>query len=185
MMGRILPNQNVYLHVIDFNPIFSKSDYSQTEIYDLLKSNLSYGIISAKPIEKICNFPLYLSSGQITVVLKENYKTLQLSEDEIKKIRSFHHLIFNDILCIIKNFMILHNKDEDMLLVVPIQKNSAEIDYNVILNNHKVYHQKQEPSGTDRLNLVVTDETHLGKIVTPWYRSDDIVSIILLLYTTS
>lgn len=145
---------------------------------ELLNSHLTYGIVTTKPLDKICNFPLFLKADVINISFDLNCKILQLNEKEINQIRHFHNMVFNDILELVKTFTYLHRTEEQSSwLVAPVHREEQFIDFGVIEAYPTVYDQKREPTGEEKLKLVVNDETYLGKVVTPWYRRDDVVSI--------
>lgn len=160
-----------------FNEI-NTSTYNDL-IYKLYKSSNCFGIISAKPFPMLCKFPLFVQLGEIEVDFQTNYKTVCLTEKQLIDIKEFHFFLFNDILEIVKPFFVLDNdENKETLFNVPL---NADLDYNIdfeiIKNNKSLVNKTIEPTLEQKMNLVVNDETYLGKIISPWYRYEETVSI--------
>ncbi|RZC41351.1 Dicer-2 [Asbolus verrucosus] len=172
--NKIEDNKPLYLHVIKLNPLYKRSEFfNQATVYDLYKTSLCFGLISSEPLPDLCKFPIFDSNGTVEVEIKMNVKELTLTNDEIVLLREFHYLIFNDLLEVLKPFLVFDNSgsNSEMLLVVPVQDESdVRIDFSVVLE-HKTLKSKQlEPTSSERINIQVTEETYLHKIVSPWYR---------------
>ncbi|KAK5650697.1 hypothetical protein RI129_001726 [Pyrocoelia pectoralis] len=175
--GLILPHQTVYLHVIELTPIFSCSSNLGVEtIYNLYQSELCYGFLSAQELPQLCQFSAFVTAGEILVDINVNYKRITLTEEDIFHLKSFHCLIFKDVLRLLKLFLVFDNNyEKDGFLVVPIKKNAqdVEIDMETAIGNKELIEQKNEPTDFEKLSLDVTDENYRCTIVTPWYRPDD------------
>ncbi|XP_044259487.1 endoribonuclease Dicer [Tribolium madens] len=171
----IQPDRVLYLHIISINPQYKRSEnLDAATIYDMYKTPLKFGLLSPKPLPDLCKFPLFDSNGTLEIDIKNNVKEMTFAINEIKEMREFHFLVFNNLLEILKEFLIFDNigKNSEMLLVVPVQDHNGDvqIDFQVI-RDHKILKNKYEPAATERMNLNVNDETYLHKIVSPWYRS--------------
>lgn len=170
-----------YVHVIDLKPTFGPNSEKPLEnLYELYSSQLCFGILSSAPFPEICEFPVYTSSGQITVNLQINQSICTLSAEQVLNIRKFHNLIFTDLINILKDFLVFDNDEgSDCLLIVPVCKQKTDlIDFNIMAAHRQLYDQKEEPSDQEKHKIKVTRETYVGKIVSPWYRSEDKVWII-------
>ncbi|KAK4883339.1 hypothetical protein RN001_006658 [Aquatica leii] len=180
--GKILSNANVYLHLIEFTPLFSThSNISMNMIHQLYQSELRFGFISAQFLPKLCKFSVFVTAGEILVNLKLNYKTIVLTTEQLESLKRFHCLIFADILKVLKSFLVIDNDGEvDGFLVVPIRKKNdfCDIDFDVSYTHKEVIDEKLEPSYEERKRLEVNKESYLGKIVTPWYRRDEQVYLV-------
>ena len=165
--------------MIKLNPTYSRTeDFNQATIYDLYKTSLCFGILSPKPLPELCKFPVFDSTGTIEVDIKANVKQIVLTNNELMQLREFHYLIFNDLLEILKNFLIFDNNgtNSETLLVVPVQDAiDVFIDFDVV-REHKTLKNKLEHASSERMNLQVNEETYLRKIVSPWYRTQPTVS---------
>lgn len=173
----ILPNQEVFLHVIKLTPCYRKGeDFNQAVIYDLYTTPLCFGILSEKALPELCNFPVFDSNGSIEVSLKLNVKTVVLNDEQLGNLRNFHFLIFNDVLRnLLKPFLVFDNEGtgSENLLLVPVQDSGeeVEIDYSITLD-HKTIKIVDQPSTPEKMSLEVTTDDYLHKIVIPWYRTE-------------
>ncbi|XP_018331371.1 endoribonuclease Dicer [Agrilus planipennis] len=164
-----------YLHVVDLNPSFS-SDYKdsyRSTILDLFESDLCYGIITKRPLPKLCSFPIYVSRGQIRVEILTNAKIVTLNHDQIMQLRLFNYILYHDVLKILRNFLILNNNEsseECHYLVTPIKKSDITIAFDIITENQEIADPTRKPSVDQILKLDVDNDKYLGKIVTPWYK---------------
>ncbi|KAJ8981848.1 hypothetical protein NQ317_001811 [Molorchus minor] len=170
--GQIKHNTPHFLHIINLEPKFLRhsEDINNSTIYDAYASSLCFGIITPNPIPTLCDFAIYATLGTINVSLKVNYTEIVLQEEDIKSIREFHFLVLDDVLKVLQTFLIFDNTNEaEMLLMVPIDKSTGKIDFNVI-NNYREVKNVLELTSEEKKNLEVTQETFLRKIVSPWYR---------------
>lgn len=61
-----------------------------------------------------------MKDGKLDVDVKSDHTTIILSENEIELLKRFHFLLFNDIIPVIKSFMIFDNDNlENSFLIVP------------------------------------------------------------------
>lgn len=176
--GQLLVKQKAYIHIIHLKPNFTPDDVDigLAAISDIYSSNLCYGLVTANPLPEICKFPVYVSAGEIQVEFKVNQSTVELTSEQIDEIRRFHVFVFNDVLRILQVFLMLDNsEDAPAMLVVPLRRDSCEIDFNIV-KEHTHLEPVEEPSRDVKASLEVTAENYLGKIVTPWYRPQLTVS---------
>lgn len=180
--NQILPMEKVYVHVIHLTPLFftSNGEINLSALFDVYNSNLTYGLITANPLPEICNFPIYVTNGEIRVDFKVNQTTIELTEQQINLIRRFHVFIFAEVLQILQTFLMLDNSsDAGMMLLVPLLRDNVQIAFDIV-EKHEIMEAVEEPSGNVKANLVVTAENYLGKIITPWYRPQETVCFFLL-----
>lgn len=134
-------------------------------------SNLCYGLVTPNEVPVICDFPIYVSLGTLNVSLKVNVTSMALSEEDIALIREFNVMVLSDILKCLREFVVSDiGKDAETMLLVPVNKNLGSIDFNVLKEYKTIKHPWQELTTEERLNLNVTQESYLRKIVSPWYR---------------
>lgn len=145
-------------------------------MFDLYTSPLTYGLISFKPFPRLCEFPLYVSQGEIHVNLLVNFQQVKLSLKELIVIKKFHFLIFNDILKLLKTFLVedIDCENNKVFCVAVNRSNNYNIDFET-MKNHEELITITELSNAQRSNLRVNNNTFLHKIVTPWYRNVDVV----------
>lgn len=170
-----------YLHVIKLRPSYERiQEFQNSAVYDMYTTALCFGFLTPHPLRNICTFPVYDSNGEIVVELIVNVAVLNLTENELYQLREFHFTVFNDVLEILKPFLIFDNTGygTDILLLVPVQNgNSAHIDFDILKECKFVKPKQREPTSTEKLQLQITEETYLNKIVIPWYRPQATVKL--------
>lgn len=171
-----------YLHLIKLEPSYDRIDEFQNfAIYDMYTTTLCFGLVTPNPLMNICAFPVYDSNGKIIVELIVNVAVLNLSMDELSQLREFHFTVFNDVLEVLKPFLMFDNSGSatDILLLVPVRnENNIHIDFDILKECKNVKPKQERPTSTERLQLHVTEETYLNKIVSPWYRPQATVSFL-------
>lgn len=61
-----------------------------------------------------------MKDGQLNVDVKFNYATMALNKTDIELLKRFHFLLFNEIIPVIKSFMLFDNENlENSFLIVP------------------------------------------------------------------
>ncbi|KAH1020286.1 hypothetical protein HUJ04_009975 [Dendroctonus ponderosae] len=173
LKGPVVPQKPAWLHIINLQPIFGKrEELNYSTFYDMYVSDICYGFLTPNQVPTICDFPIYVTLGTINVNLKVNVATPQLSEADIAIIREYNYLVYNDIVRSLKHreFLISDNGDDaETMMMVPVNKRSGKIDFDT-LNEHKAINPTCQLTVEDRLQLKVTQEDYLRKIVSPWYR---------------
>ncbi|XP_043525578.1 endoribonuclease Dicer [Frieseomelitta varia] len=132
------PQKQVYLHILHATPKFSAPHHDNRHLifYNLLHNNAGFGILSTKQILEIPSFPIFMNLGELNIDVKVNHTTMFLSGNEISLLKSFHTLIFDEIVQVIKLFMVFDNYNLDnCFLIVPVDEN-WDINWKVI-NGHK------------------------------------------------
>lgn len=179
--NQLIATKQAFVHVIHLTPKFTITDTNTTAMYDIYRSNLCYGLITANPLPEICNFPIYVSAGEIQINFQVNQNTITLTDEQIKYIRRFHVFIFAEVLNVLQSFLMLDNStDAAMMLLVPLRGNSYEIAFDII-EQHERLEPVEEPNRTVKASLNVTADEYLGKIVTPWYRPQETVNKMVFL----
>ncbi|CAH1110958.1 unnamed protein product [Psylliodes chrysocephalus] len=176
----ILPFSTVYLHIIQLEPLFKQQteDISHSTLFNMYFSSLCYGLVTQNPLPTICAFPIYVNLGTITVSLKVNESTVTLTDIDLQDIKKFHMNIFGNVINILKSFVAFDTGNEpEMMLLVPVNKQDKKIDWNV-LKPHIEINPINEMSNDEKLKMEVTQESHLRRIVSPWYRRDHSTYIV-------
>lgn len=165
------------MHIIEFQPNVAMENLNTPGLqmmYKMYTSSTCFGLLTCEMLPQLCEFSFFVSLGEIVVNFSVNKEILSLSETKISQLRVFHALIFKDILKVLKTFLVFDNSDNaDGILVVPINKHNYSIDFELIRNHSSVVEMQDEPSEKERSQTEVTEESYLGKIVTPWYRRDE------------
>ncbi|GLV37524.1 Dicer-2 [Carabus blaptoides fortunei] len=166
-----------YLHLIKMTPNFPASTSSTSNLsaeLSILSDELGYGLITLNKLPSVCEFPIFVSSGEISIELYTNVAKLYLLHEDILVLRKFNHFIWNDVLKIMKSFLVYDNVDETgMMLLIPVaisECGSVTIEMK-LARQHTRIQQINEPTLQEKLDLVVTEESHKCKIVWPWYRT--------------
>lgn len=61
-----------------------------------------------------------MKDGQLDVDINFNYATMTLNNIDIELLKRFHFLLFNEIITVIKSFMLFDNENlENSFLIVP------------------------------------------------------------------
>lgn len=175
--GQLHPHYLSYLHIVHLTPRFLPgSDVNLAAMLDVYRSDLCYGLLTPNPLPAICDFPVYVSAGQIDVQIQVNTTEVCLSAEQIRAIRGFHTLVFNEVLRVLQEFLMMDNGEEaQMMVLVPVR--NGEVDFEVV-ERHVSMEVIEEPSRSMKKELVVTAENYLGKIVTPWYRIQETVRVL-------
>ncbi|KOC68324.1 Endoribonuclease dcr-1 [Habropoda laboriosa] len=137
-----LPVVTLYLHLLHAKPNYSVSndDNRHLVLYNLLHNDSGFGILSTKQMPEIPSFPIFMRVGELNVDVKINYTTLHLSKEEIGYLKVFHTLIFNEIVPIIKSFMVFDNYNLDnCFLIVPVDEDK-NINWKVIKQYNCIRH---------------------------------------------
>lgn len=61
-----------------------------------------------------------MNVGELRVTVKSNYTTMTLDEKNIKSLRLYHHLLFSEVVPVMKRFMVFDRDNlENSFLIVP------------------------------------------------------------------
>ncbi|XP_046434103.1 endoribonuclease Dicer isoform X3 [Neodiprion fabricii] len=118
-----MPDQDLYLHILNIKPIYSvPQDNRRLVFYNILSDCTGYAILSTKRMPQLSAFSIFLNVGEVNVNVEVNHTKLQLTADEIGKLRCFHTMIFTEVMPIIKPFMVFDKDNLDnSFLIVPDQ----------------------------------------------------------------
>ncbi|KAL6436316.1 hypothetical protein ACFW04_004692 [Cataglyphis niger] len=163
----------LHLHILNCTPTYPMSyDNRRIIFYKLLNDKNGFGILSTKSMPKIPSFPIFMKDGQLDVNVKINYATMMLSKTDIESLKRFHFLLFNEILSIIKSFMLFDNENlENSFLIVPLN-DKQEINWDVVRTYQHV--ERIMPSKPFHFK---TSDYELA-LVTPTYRGSANVYIV-------
>lgn len=80
-----------------------------------------------------------MKDGKLNVEVKSNHTMIMLSENDIQILKRFHFLLFNDIIPLIKKFMIFDDNNlENSFLIVPCNYVIIFM-FNMYINTNKDY----------------------------------------------
>ncbi|XP_045498782.1 endoribonuclease Dicer isoform X2 [Colias croceus] len=163
--------QTFYLHLIKFDTAFEKpAESRERALYNLLKMDEGYGFLTMKPLPKLCDFPLFLTVGEVKTSIEMNYAVVELNVPLFELVRQFHFFIFDQVLEIAKKFLVFDGTTNGLYVVPVCNKGGFEIDWDVM----KTYTEIKPvvvPTLKERRSVKVTRETYQNTVVTPWYRA--------------
>lgn len=172
-----------HLHLITVNATnFPAQTLTSPNLFaeiGLISDDPSYGLITLNTLPSVCSFPIFVSSGEIWVDVDTNYGVLYLEQDDILALRKFNYFILNSLLKVMKDFLVYDNDNAEagMMLLIPLKKNKNGgccIDMQMA-RQYTYINPLDEPTLQQRLDLVVTEESHDRRIVWPWHRSSEVV----------
>lgn len=68
-----------YLHIIKLKTAFKEpKDSRERALFNLLRKGEGYGFLTPNPLPKLCDFPMFLTVGEVTTSLEVNYAVMQL-----------------------------------------------------------------------------------------------------------
>lgn len=163
----------LHLHILNCIPKYPMSyDNRRITFYKLLNDKSGFGILSTKSLPKMPSFPIFMKDGELNVDIEPNYDTMLLSEADIQSLRGFHFLLFNEIIPVIKSFMVFDNENlENSFLIVPLN-DDQEINWDVVRSYQRI--ERIMPSKPFHF---ITNDYELA-LVTPTYRGSANVYIV-------
>lgn len=109
-------------------PNFTADTDELKVFHQMYASQSSYGIMTNKPLPKLCSFKLFQSYGEIEVEIEsEPIMSTVRSKDHLESLQKFHVMLFRDLLRTWKNFLVLDNSS---YIIVPL-KQILEMSLNV------------------------------------------------------
>ncbi|RVE43636.1 hypothetical protein evm_011720 [Chilo suppressalis] len=166
----IMGQRTFYLHVIKMKTAFEEpSESRERALYNLLRRSEGYGLLTPSALPKLCDFPMFLTVGEVATSLEVNYAVIQLDLPLFEIVKQFHHFIFDQVLDIAKKFLVYDGEDNNMFVVPIKSEDGYNIDWDVMLK-YKTVRPVEIPSSEERRKLRVTREDYQNTVVTPWYR---------------
>ncbi|XP_049872216.1 endoribonuclease Dicer [Pectinophora gossypiella] len=162
--------QNFYLHIITLKTVFEEpTDPRERALYNLLRQGEGYGILTPNSLPKLCDFPMFLTVGEVSTSLKMNYAVIALDAKLFELVKSFHFFVFDQVLEVAKKFTVFDGSVNNMYVVPVKSDNGFDIDW-AVMQTHKEIRPVCEPTYEERRSLNVTQENYQYHVVTPWYR---------------
>nr|AUZ94233.1 dicer-1 [Recilia dorsalis] len=138
-----------------------------------------FGILTLKPIPKICPFPIFTRSGEVRVSLELRQEDLHLTEAQLEMIATFLNYTFTSVLRLQKYLMLFDpNASENSYMIVPTKKGisdtTVEVDWEFL---ELIYSRREEMphhiSDKERQLFVFDAVKYHDAVVMPWYRNQD------------
>lgn len=111
-------NGKVYVHHIEIYPAFDAptSDNRKLAIYLTLKEQRNFAIISSKPMNQVCQFPVFSKFGAMNVRLKSAVKCINLDKRQLFIIANYHFNLFTSMIPLAKSYL---GFAKDSFLIAP------------------------------------------------------------------
>ncbi|XP_041132494.1 endoribonuclease Dicer-like [Polyodon spathula] len=96
-----VPEKLCYLYVIGMaltTPLPDELNFRRRKLYPPEDTTRCFGILTAKPIPRIPNFPVYTRSGEVTISIELQKSGFTLSAQQLELITRLHQYIFSHIL---------------------------------------------------------------------------------------
>ncbi|KAF5300195.1 hypothetical protein FQA39_LY11229 [Lamprigera yunnana] len=148
------------------------------KIYPPEESNQGFGILTLKPIPKICAFPIFTRSGEVSVNLELCSDSLYMTAEQIEKICEFLNYTFTSVLRLQRYLMLFNpGASNNCFLITPTRDNTDDttlVDWDfvdLIYKNRNVLPQSIPEE--ERLNYTFNPSHYKDAVVMPWYRNQD------------
>lgn len=182
------PHSPYFLHSIRVEPRFECSpEYPDTAVLHSLLSSLStFALLTSKPLPELSSMIFYFNFGSIIVSIQHPAQSVLLndsSSNSIEQLRSFHTMLFRDLLQTAQPFLVNdHSNQDNSFFIVPINE-GRHIDWPTILAFQKLSHCQTQDEA-NRMAMHFQPNDYLHKVVSPWYRNDkDSRFVVLKVHT--
>uniref|UniRef100_T1J2F6 ribonuclease III n=1 Tax=Strigamia maritima TaxID=126957 RepID=T1J2F6_STRMM len=174
------PKEANYVYVINMKltcPIPEEQNTRGRRIYAPEETERCFGIVTSKPIPKICGFPVFTRSGEVTVLLEEINSQLLLTNDQLLRLSFFHNYTFSKVLRLEKYPMKYDpTTAESCYFIVPLNKReqSLIVDWDfvdLIYCQQNVKPRLIPECEREKFEFVLPN--YEDSVVMPWYRNLD------------
>ncbi|KAG1681765.1 Endoribonuclease Dicer [Nymphon striatum] len=174
-------SEKSYVYVITTElvcPIPEEQNTRGRPLYDPATSSRCFAILTKKPIPKICGFPVFTRSGEVSINICEVFNNPHLTADQLEKLSYFHHFTFSDVLRLKKAPMEFQTTGaKSSYLIIPVQyqgNDNCYIDWDFVQTIYKqkedeYYRKKVTPTETFKFD----ENLFKDAVVTPSYRNQD------------
>ncbi|XP_064484368.1 endoribonuclease Dicer-like [Ornithodoros turicata] len=180
------PRTDLRCHLYSFTmkltcPIPEEQNTRGRKIHDPADTSRGFGLITSKPVPPVCGFPVFTRSGEVTVKLEHLVTNLELTEDQLCDLMTFHRYTFTDVLRLEKYPMTFNPKhDSCSFLVVPVNTAGCNepgwqpIDWPFVrrICQERNFAPRRVPEAEREL-FNFREEDYLDTVVMPWYRNLD------------
>ncbi|KRT79896.1 helicase [Oryctes borbonicus] len=174
------PDEPTYFYRIVMTltcPLPEEQNTRGRKIYPPEDSPQGFGILTCKPIPRICPFPIFTRSGEVSVDLELCSSDEILTADNIYKISEFVNYTFTSVLRLQRYLMVFKPDVADSsYLITPTytDPNGTRIDWDFINLIYESRHVlPQSISDEDRIGYKFEPSHYRDAVVMPWYRNRD------------
>ncbi|KAF6212369.1 hypothetical protein GE061_012891 [Apolygus lucorum] len=139
----------------------------------------AFGILTRKPIPKICPFPIFTRSGEVQVSLQKCSSTVMLTERHVETISAFLNFTFTSVLRLQKYLMSFDPQaTENSFYIVPTRKDQEsgiiQVDWEFL---ELIYERRDDNPRIvpeeERKKFEFDPDRYQDAVVMPWYRNQD------------
>ncbi|XP_069696429.1 endoribonuclease Dcr-1 [Periplaneta americana] len=178
---RPIPGQPAYLYHISMVltcPLPEEQNTRGRKIYPPEDSPQGFGILTLKQIPKICPFPIFTRSGEVSVKLELSGSGVILTPDKLEKIVTFLNYTFTSVLRLQKYLMMFDPQaSENSYFIVPTRKYKggiAEVDWDFLDRIYENRDLRPHPvPEEDRVGFAFEAARYHDAVIMPWYRNQD------------
>nr|AFK29469.1 Dicer1 [Locusta migratoria]BAW35364.1 Dicer1 [Locusta migratoria] len=160
-------------------PLPEEQNTRGRKIYPPEDSLQGFGILTSKTIPKICPFPIFTRSGEVSVKLELSDTNVVLTKEKISMIVTFLNYTFTSVLRLQKYLMMFDPQaSENSYFIVPTRKKTkdslAEVDWEFLERIYKECDLRPQPVPQEERALFVFDAAkYHDAVIMPWYRNQD------------
>lgn len=176
----IEPDIQCYLYEFEMKltrPIPEEQNTRGRKITDPSETTKNFGIVTTDKVAKICDFPVFTRSGEVTVKLVPSRSEFTLTRQQIDDLALFHQFTFSEVLRLIKYPLQFDPQNSSSKhFIVPIDVSTdglKDIDWDFV---SLIKRHKESPSDSssleERKKFVFDADKYKDAVVIPWYRKD-------------
>lgn len=160
-------------------PLPDEQNTRGRSIYAPEDSPQGFGILTLKTIPKVCPFPIFTRSGEVSVSLELNPEVVELTDIRVEKIVTFLNYTFTNVLRLQKYLMMFDpNAAENSFFIVPTRKETREstavVDWEFLDRIYDRRNLSPKPvSEEKRKEFMFEAFKYQDAVVMPWYRNQD------------
>ncbi|XP_067013187.2 endoribonuclease Dcr-1 [Anabrus simplex] len=179
---RPIPGQPAFLYHISMVltcPLPEEQNTRGRKIYPPEDSPQGFGILTLKKIPKICPFPIFTRSGEVSVKLEISGSPIILTEENLEKIVTFLNYTFTSVLRLQKYLMMFDPQaSENSFFIVPTRKldkeSPAEVDWEFLERIYENRDLRPHPIPQEaREGFTFEAAKYHDAVIMPWYRNQD------------
>ncbi|KAJ9599475.1 hypothetical protein L9F63_010045, partial [Diploptera punctata] len=178
---RPVPGKAAFLYHISMVltcPLPEEQNTRGRKIYPPEDSPQGFGILTLKQIPKICPFPIFTRSGEVSVKLELSGTDVMLTDNKLEKIVTFLNYTFTSVLRLQKYLMMFDPQaSENSYFIVPTKKckgEVAEVDWEFL---DRIYENRDlRPCPVpeeERASFTFEAAKYHDAVIMPWYRNQD------------
>lgn len=155
-------------------------------MHSLISSVSTFGLLTAHPLPDLAKMHFYFNFGSVSVSIQPGQNILldNTSTINMELLRSFHAMLFRDLLQTTKPFLVNdHSNKENSFFIVPVL-DGRNIDWTTINAFQRLSNCQSVKDENTRMHMRFQPEDYMHKVVSPWYRDDkDSRFVVLNVYT--